>query len=408
MFPEVAEHGIPFVGAIMTVDLRHNIVAGFETGFEDIVARPDLDTLVRLPWDPNVAWCLADLESLPAGEPYEVSPRTALRRVVESYTRQGLTPVCGPELEFYLCEPDASAPSGYRPYDRHDSPVYTVGFVADRLGVLDRMLESCVALGLGALAASHEYGRGQYEINIGHTSALPSADRAFLFKTLVKELAARDGLLATFMGKPWNDDEGSGFHLHISLATRDSANAFDDPRGPDGVSPLVRRFTAGVIAHAPALMAFLNPTVNAYRRIAAQGLVPTRANWGHDNRFTLVRVPKERGNATRLEVRVGDGTANPYLAYAAVLLAGMDGITRELEPPAPLAGNIYLLPEEELGDLLPTNLETALEALANDRVLAEGMGEALVSTFTMMKNAELDRYHKWTSDWEFTEYSHHL
>jgi glutamine synthetase len=316
--------------------------------------------------------------------------------------------VCGPELEFYLCEPDASAPGGYRRYGRHDSPVYTVGFVADRQGVLDRMLESCVTMGLGAFAANHEYGRGQYEINIGHAPALVSADRAFQFKTLVKELAARDGLLATFMGKPWNDDEGSGFHLHISLATRDSANAFDEPGGPDGLSPLVRHFTAGVLAHASALMAFLNPTVNAYRRIAAQGLVPTRANWGHDNRFTLVRIPKERGKATRLEVRVGDGTANPYLAYAAVFLAGLDGIARELEPPAPLAGNIYLLPEEEQGDPLPINLETALEALANDAVLSEGMGEVLVSTYTMMKNAELDRYRKWVSDWEFTEYSHHL
>jgi glutamine synthetase len=210
------------------------------------------------------------------------------------------------------------------------------------------------------------------------------------------------------MGKPWNDDEGSGFHLHISLADAAHANAFDNPGGPDGLGPLLRHFTAGVLAHAPALMAFLNPTVNAYRRIAAAGLVPTRVNWGHDNRFTLVRVPRERGKATRVEVRVGDGAANPYLAYAAVLTAGLDGINRALEPPAPLAGNIYALPEEAQGDLLPATFDAALEALGKDTLIAEGMGEAMVSTFTMMKNAELDRYRKWVSDWEFTEYSHHL
>src|SRR5579883_36038 len=407
-FHEIAEQGTPFVSAIMTVDLRHTVVAGFESGFEDILARPDTSTLVRVPWEEHVAWCVANLENLSTGEPYGVDPRGALRRAVAAYEALGLTPILGPELEFYLCEPDASVPSGYRPYSGHHSPVYTVGHVGDPLGILERMLDNCVALGLGAFAANHEYGRSQFEINIGHAPALVSADRAFLFKALVKEMAARDGLLATFMGKPWNDDEGSGFHLHLSLSGPSAPNLFHDTQSEDGLSPLLHHVTAGILAHAPALMAVLNPTVNAYRRINPAALVPTRVNWGHDNRFTYIRIPRERGKATRVEIRVGDGTANPYLAYAAVLLAGLDGIQRELEPPPPLSGLIYELPEEEQGAPLPTSLDAALAALDGDRVIKEGLGAELVSTFTMMKNAELSRYRAWVSDWEFAEYSHRL
>ncbi len=150
--------------------------------------------------------------------------RGRLRAVLDEYAALGLSPVLGPELEFYLCEPDPADPRGYRPYAVQDSPVYTVGHVADPRGVLSRMLQATVDLGLGAVAAAHEYGRAQYEINLRHGPAMDSADRAFRFKSLVKELAARDGLLATFMGKPFNDDEGSGFHLHISLCDADGAN----------------------------------------------------------------------------------------------------------------------------------------------------------------------------------------
>lgn len=409
-FEEICTHGSPFVGAIMTVDLRHNVVAGFESGFEDIVAKPDLSTAVVLPWEPHVAWCLCDLETLGAHEtqPYPVDPRGALKRAVAAYAELGLTPIMGPELEFYLLQRDDSARGGYRRYQDKDSPVYTTGAFADPIGVLERLLENCVVLGLGAFAANQEYGRGQFEINLGHSEALDSADRAFLFKSTVKELAARDGLLATFMGKPWNDDEGSGFHLHVSLAGDSNANALDDEAGDNGLSDLARHFIAGVLDHAPALMGFLNPTVNAYRRIHPEALVPTRVNWGHDNRFTYIRIPRERGKATRIEVRIGDGAANPYLAYAAVLFAGLDGIKRRLDPPAPLAGLIYELPEEEIGAELPSNLTDALTAMNADEVLKEGLGAPLVETFLTIKNYELDRYRKWVSDWEFDEYAYRL
>jgi glutamine synthetase len=163
-----------------------------------------------------------------------------------------------------------------------------------------------------------------------------------------------------------------------------------------------------VLEHAPAMMVFFNPTVNSYRRLNAEALVPTRINWGHDNRFTLVRVPQERGAATRIEVRLGDGTANPYLAYTAALAAGLDGIRRELEPPTPLEGLIYELPEEQQGTPLPTSFGDALDALAADEVIGAAMGEDLIDTFKTIKAAELDRFRAWVSDWEFAEYTPRL
>ena len=407
-FEHVADEGVGFVEAIMTVDLRHNVIAGFEEGFPDIVARPDLSTLVALPWDPRVAVCICDLHDSVTGEPYRADPRGALRRTLERYAQVGVAPVLAHELEFYLCEPDGSAPSGYRPYAGQDSPPYTVGYLADPRGTLSTMIDAAVELGLGAIAGAHEYGRSQYEINLRHGRALDAADRAFRFKDMVKDLAARDGLRATFMGKPFNGDEGSGLHLHVSLADGQEQNACADPDAADGLSTLARQFVAGVMEHAAAIMVFLNPTVNSYRRIHAEALVPTRVCWGHDHRMTLVRVPPERGIATRLETRLGDGTANPYLASAAVLAAGLDGIKRELEPPAPIEGFLYELPESAQGPALPTSFGEALEALDGDAVMREALGEPLIETFRAIKAAELERFRTWVTDWEFAEYSPRL
>jgi glutamine synthetase len=407
-FAHAAEEGISFVEAIMTVDLRHNVVAGFERGFPDIIARPDLSTLVRLPWAPEVAACIVDLEEVGTGEPSALDSRGVLKRVLAPYEERGLHPVLGPELEFYLCQPDSSDPRGYSPYASQESPVYTVGEVADPRGTLSRMLEASVQFGLGAVAAAHEYGRSQFEINLRHSAALDSADRAFRFKHLVKEMAAHDGLLATFMGKPFNGDEGSGFHLHISLCDSEGSNRSEDVAHPSGLADATRHFIAGVIEHCPAMMVFFNPTVNAYRRISAEALVPTRACWGHDHRMTLVRVPRERGPATRLEVRLGDGSANVYLAYAAALAAGLDGIRRGLEPPAPIEGFLYDLPEDEQGKALPTTFHEALEALGEDEVITAALGERLIETFNVVKAAELERFRAWVTDWEFAEYAQRL
>jgi glutamine synthetase len=406
-FNHLLHDGAAHCEAIMTVDLQHNVTSGFEHGFQDIVARPLVESLQRLPWDPEVAWMLGDLERMD-GSPYGVDSRAVLKRAIQGFNERGMAPVMGPELEFYLCEPDPSAPNGYRRYVDNPSHVYTVGSVADPRGILRRMLHASADVGLGAFAANHEFGRSQYEINLTHSGALDAADRAFLFKSLVKEMAASEGLLATFIGKPWNDDEGSGFHIHLSLEDAEGTNMLADENGADGLSDLARNFLAGVLEHGRALTAFLNPTTNAYRRFTEEGQVPTLVSWGHDNRLCMVRVPRERGRATRIEVRVADGAANPYLATAATLFAGLDGIERKLEAPPALEGLIYEDPNAENCPPLPRTFEAALEALAGDDYLTEAMGEDMVRVFLELKASELTRSRSYTTDWEFNEYTHHL
>jgi glutamine synthetase len=206
------------------------------------------------------------------------------------------------------------------------------------------------------------------------------------------------------MGKPFNDQGGSGFHLHVS-ADRDDDNAFADRNDPDGVSDELRRFTAGVLAHAPALMAFLNPTINAYRRIVPDSLAPISVSWGWDNRTTFVRIPAERGRATRVELRIGDGSANPYLAIAATLFAGLHGLREELPLTDPVTGDGYT---DETSERVPTSLDAALDALEADDFLRDAIGDAIVTPFLAMKRFELERHRAWVSDWERDEYIHHL
>jgi glutamine synthetase len=403
-FEYVREHGIAQTEAVMTVDLRHNVVAGFEHGFRDFRAVPDLATLVRRPDDPSVMWCLASGYD-DHGRLWPVDPRNALRTACDALAARDLHPVAAAELEFYLVEEGT-----WRPYVGHDSSVYTTGPVSDPRGVLRAIVAAARDAGLRPTVATQEYGRGQYEINLMHGPALDAADRAFRFKALAKDVAHAHGLLATFMGQLTDDDEGSGFHLHVSLAGPDGANAFFDPADDDGLSAAARGFAGGVLAHMPALTALLNPTVNAYRRFVAESLAPTHVNWGLENRLALLRFPGERGPATRAEVRSGDGTANPYLVMAGLLRAGVDGLERGLELPAPVTGNPYERPET-LGEELPRTLDAALDALATDTVLWEGIGAALCETFAQIKRYELDRWHAElakVTEWERREYAHHL
>ena len=407
-FDRVIEHGLCFCAAVMGTDLRHTPVHGGEQGYPDLTARPDLTTMATLPWDPEVAVCLADLAPADHGAPI-ANPRGAVRAASAALAELGYAPVVGPELEFFLVRRDPAAPHGIARLVDTYSMVYTVGRAVDPDGLARRMTEQLSELGIGAFAVNHEFMNSQYEINLRHADALIAADRAFLLKASVKDMAAMHGLIATFMGKPFNDQGGSGTHLHISLE-RDGDNAFDGPDAASGfgVSRALEQFTAGVLLHAPALMAFLNPTVNAYRRLQPDSLAPTHANWGWDNRSTLIRVPPERGRATRVEIRVGDGAANPYLAIAAALAAGADGIRRELAPPAPVSGDAYRADPGLAGEPLPRSLDVALDALQADGVLRDALGPEIVDTFLTVKRFETERHRAWVSDWEIAEYLNHL
>ena len=397
-FDRAADHGLAFCSAIMGTDLRHTPVVGSEAGYPDLIAKPDLTTLTLLPWEPGVACCIADLEAVSGTSATPADPRGAVRKAVAGFEELGYAPIVGPELEFFLCVPDPSAPNGIRRYVDHLSMVYTVGPQADPAGIVRRLSETLSELGLETFAANHEFGNSQYEINLREAPALVAADRAFLLKSAVKDVAALNGLLATFMGRPFNDQGGSGFHIHVSV-NRNGENAFAEVTGE------LRRFSAGILAHAPALTAFLNPTVNAYKRLVPDSLAPTHANWGWDNRTTFIRVPQERGAATRVEVRVGDGSANPYLAIAATLLAGLHGLRDGLALPDAVEGDAYT---QEQPNRLPASLTDALDALEADNYLRDAIGAPIVDTFLAMKRFEAERHRQWVSDWERDEYLHHL
>jgi glutamine synthetase len=390
----VAVHGLGFCVISMIEDLHGNPLdlPGFaaDSPFPDMHASADLSTGRILPWEPETAWFLSQLR-----DDRGLSPRDALRRAVAGIDALGLTAVTAPELEFYLLRRDGETLGRY---GAGTGLAYTTGRRADPAGAFQRIHRALDELGLGVTAAHHEFSPGQFEINLHHGAALEAADRAFMFKESVRELAAVEGLEANFMAKPFNDAEGSSYHLHVSL-TRGDENAFAN--GDNGLSSECWAFIAGVLSHADGLTALGAPTVNSYRRLVPEAMAPTRADWAYDHRFTYIRIPPERGTGTRVEVRAGDASANPYLLHAGVLLAGADGIRRGLRP-APARDA-----EIALGRRLPADLGHALDALEADALLVEGLGPELVRTLVALKRAEVERERRHVGDWDWAEYAFH-
>lgn len=398
-------HGVAFCRAVYHTSPRGDVVpvqGGLENGLPDLSATPDLSTLVDMPWEPGVAWCLADT-SVEGGQPAMESPRWVAQQVAAKLAELNVAAVIGPELEFYLCEDDGSG--NWVRYANELGNVYVVGRKGDPRGVLLTMLRYLRDASLQVTAANHEFSPGQFEINLTHSELVDAADRAFRMKSAIQEIARHEGLLATFMAKPFSDEGGSGFHLHFSLVDKKGKNIFGDPKGVDGLSKRGRSAIAGVLAHAPALAALLNPTINSYKRFGPDTLAPWLIDWGLDNRSAMVRIPPERGEASRMEVRLGDATANPYIAMAAVAAAVYLGIRDELEPPAPLEGYGY---DPESAPTLPQSLAAALDALEADSDLIDVLGEYFVTSFVTYKRNELERFNAAVTDWEFREYAYHL
>ncbi|CRK83606.1 glutamine synthetase family protein [Neobacillus massiliamazoniensis] len=405
-FKSVVEDGQTFCVANLVDGLAGNPLnapgMAPDRGYPDMRGIPDLSTVVTVPWEPHTVQCLVDLYD-DNGDIIDISPRQFLKRAVDLFEKEWqLKTVFAHELEFYLLKKTGD---GWERYSNHSSMVYTVGHRSDELGMMHKFLSAGKVLNLGLTAANHEFGAGQFEVNMLHGEAVESSDRAFRFKNMVKEVAACQGLHATFMGKPFNHDAGSGFHIHISL-NNDNGNAFYGPNESDGLSRLSKQFLAGILHHAPALMAFLAPTVNAYKRLVPDSLVPLSASWGYDNRTAFVRIPADRRSGSRLEIRAGDASANPYLISAVCLLAGYDGIVRQLEPPIPVSGDVSL--EDNLLTCLPKSLEESISNLLQDERLCELIGEPMVNAFTAMKRVEAERFRRYVTDWEFNEYVYHL
>jgi glutamine synthetase len=405
--PNVLGHGLAFCRAVFHTTPGGDVVpiqGGLESGLPDIKVMPDLSTLTDLPWEPGAAWCLSDTFT-DQGEPAAESPRMVARNVSERLSELGLHAVIGPELEFYVCEPDASSDLGWKRYADEPGNVYVVGRKGDPRGILLEMLRNLRDAKLQVTAANHEFSPGQFEINLNHSELIDAADRAFRMKSAVQEIARREGFLATFMAKPFNEEGGSGFHLHLSLVDTDGSNVFGDPNGENGLSAIGRAAIGGVLRHAPALSAVLNPTVNSYKRFGPDTLAPWLIDWGLDNRSAMVRIPPERGSASRMEVRLGDATANPYLAMAAIAAAVYLGVRDKLEPPAPLEGYGY---DPTSAPMLPQALPEALDALEADKELANALGEYFVTSFLSYKRNEIERFRRFVTDWEFKEYAYHL
>jgi glutamine synthetase len=403
--PAALEHGLAFCRAVYHTSPMGDVVpiqGGLESGLPDIAVIPDLATVTPLPWERDAAWCLGDATT-PDGAPVPESPRAVLRRVAGRLDSLGYQFVCGPELEFYLCEPDGAG--GWQRYANDPGNVYVVGRKGDPQGLLLAMLRQLRDAGLRVTAANHEFAPGQFEINLGHSPAPDAADRAFRLKSAVQEIARHHDLLATFMAKPFNDEGGSGFHVHVSLTDESGANAFADPDGPDGLSAIARHAVGGVLRHARALTALLNPTINSYKRFGPGTLAPWLIDWGLDNRSAMVRIPPERGPAARMEVRLGDATANPYLAMAAIGAAICLGLQDKVEPPPKLEGYGY---DPARSAVLPARLAEALDALAADRELTGVLGEFFTGSFVAYKRHEIERFERFVTDWEFREYAYHL
>lgn len=404
--PTAMGHGLAFCRAIFHTSPQGDVVpvaGGLDAGLPDVNVRPDLSTLSAMPWEEGAAWAIGDVRG-PDGQPHSESPRAVLTRVERLLAEHGVRGVVGPELEYYLLEPDASE-RGWKRYADAPGNVYVVGSKGDPRRHLIKTLRLLRDAGLRVTAANHEFCGGQFEINLDHSGALDAADRSFRLKSGIQEIARLDGLLATFMAKPFNDEGGSGFHLHVSFVDADGTNVFGDADGEHGLSKLGLSAIAGVLAHAKALTALMNPTINSYKRFGPDTLAPWLVDWGLDNRSAMVRIPPERGGGSRMEVRLGDATANPYLAIAGTLAAAYLGIRDGLTPPSALEGYGY---DPENAEMLPQRLPDALDAFEADTALQEVLGEEFCTSFVTYKRNEVERFERHVTDWEFTEYAYHL
>jgi len=403
---KIAGHGPAFCQGIWVTTTQGDVldaegIAG--DGLQDFITQLDPDTIHELPWEPGVAYAVGDALN-PDMSPNLFSPRTVLRKVIAQYEKLGLVPVVGPELEFYIA--DRVEGGGFKRSLVRAGRAYTTGSLVDPKGTFLHLMRMLDQLNIGVFAGNHEFSPAQYEINLWHSGAMDAADRTFLFKTSIKDIVNREGQHATFLGKPWSDEGGSGFHLHFSVTDKQGKNLMHEG---DELSEVAKRMIAGLCENANALTAFTNPTVNAFKRLGPDTLAPYRANWGYDNRSTMVRIPPERGSGTRLEVRVGDGAANPYLVVAGILAAALDGIVRKLEVTEPAEGMAY---DNEAAPTLPATFTEALDALEANERMREHMSTGLIAIFLVMKRDEIQRYEaavpdpstRDVTDWEIQEY----
>jgi len=374
----------------------------------DMYLYPDLDTFVIFPWTAEkgkVARFICDIYN-PDGTPFEGDPRNNLRRVLKEMEELGFTAFnLGAEPEFFLFKLDEK---GEPTLELNDNGGY-FDLAPTDLGEncrRDIVLE-LEEMGFEIEASHHEVAPGQHEIDFKYADAIKACDDIQTFKLVVKTIARKHGLHATFMPKPLFGVNGSGMHCNLSLF-RNGENAFYDPNTEDGLSETALQFIAGVIKHATSFTAVTNPTVNSYKRLVPGYEAPCYVAWSGRNRSPLIRIPASRGMSTRIEVRSVDPSANPYLAMAVLLKAGLDGIKNKLTPPKPVDRNIYVMTKEERIENgivdLPATLYEALENLKQNEVIVSALGSHLFEHFVEAKEIEWDMFRTQVHPWEREQY----
>jgi glutamine synthetase len=378
----------------------------------DMVLRPDPGTYAILPWTAahdRTARLICDIFDT-QGRPFVGDPRRILKQALAQAEEMGFGYNTGPEVEFFLFKMDGAPQVSPVPHDVGSYFDLSPRDLASQ--VRNRITLALQTMGIEVEATHHECAPGQHEVDFRYADALASADAVVTLRYAIKAVAENDGLYATFMPKPLLGVAGSGMHTHQSLCASDGRNAFYDPHDPYFLSRKAYNFIAGQMAHARALAAVVAPTVNSYKRLVPGYEAPVYICWGQINRSALIRIPGYlpglgEGSA-RCELRCPDPSANPYLAFAAMLAAGLDGIRRDLVPPPPVEENVYEFDSRELLshdiESLPGTLEEALQELEKDEVIAEVFGEHTFRRYLEAKRLEWDEYRIQVSSWELNRY----
>lgn len=383
---------------------------GQEPHDPDYMAVGDISTLSLVPWQPGYARIVCN--GCVRNEPWPYDTRHVLLQQTARLAERGWNLNVGLEPEFMLLAQRTDG--SYGPADasdRLDKPCYDYKGLSRSRAFLEKLVDALTQVGIDVYQIDHEDANGQFEINFTYADALTTADRLILFRMAASEIAHELGAICTFMPKPFSNRTGSGMHMHLSIADKASGNRFhdkSDQRGL-GLSKLAYHFLGGLLAHAPALAAICAPSVNSYKRLvvgrslSGATWAPAFISYGDNNRTSMVRIPYGR-----IELRLTDSCANPYLASAAVIAAGLDGIDRKLEPGEPHNFNHYTASPEELQQrgiqVLPQSLHEAIVALDSDPLFAEKLGSNLIGEFSRLKRMEWVEYQRFVSDWEVNRY----
>lgn len=374
----------------------------------DMLLIPDFDSFSIFPWDHNgrrVGRLICDVHMMD-GSPFAGCPRLALKRIVEKAHKKGYRMVCGPEMEFFLFQRDAKGDPV--PTTQDVGSYFDLTPVDQGESARRDIVDALEGMGFEIEAAHHEVAPGQHEVDFKYAGALETADRVMTLKFVIKHVAMGHRLHASFMPKPIYAVNGSGMHTHQSLLSKEGHNLFFDPKTDTKLSNLAMAYMAGILEHVRSFVAVTNPLVNSYKRLVPGFEAPINVAWSERNRSPLVRVPGKRGMATRCEVRVPDPACNPYMAFAVMLAAGLDGIERKLDPGPPVNKNIFDMSDREKQRLkikqLPANLWEAVQLMKKSTLMRETLGDHIFGHFCEAKEQEWKRYIEVVHPWELDQY----